>query len=41
MRNRVVHEYKEVDIKILWEVIQINIPQLLQQMQTSLAEMKE
>ncbi|MEQ8969346.1 MAG: DUF86 domain-containing protein [Coleofasciculus sp. C1-SOL-03] len=36
-----VHEYKEVDIKILWEVIQINIPQLLQQMQTSLAEMKE
>ncbi|MEQ9000997.1 MAG: DUF86 domain-containing protein [Coleofasciculus sp. B1-GNL1-01] len=41
MRNRVVHEYKEVDIKILWEVIQINIPQLLQQIQTSLAEMKE
>ncbi|HBL13221.1 MAG TPA: hypothetical protein DD379_17845 [Cyanobacteria bacterium UBA11162] len=26
MRNRVVHEYKEVDIKILWEVIQTNIP---------------
>ncbi|MEQ8960134.1 MAG: DUF86 domain-containing protein, partial [Coleofasciculus sp. C2-GNP5-27] len=39
--NRVVHEYKEVDVKILWEVIQINIPQLLQQIQTSLAEMKE
>ncbi len=32
MRNRVVHEYKEVDIKILWEVIQTNIPQLLSQM---------
>ena len=31
MRNRVVHEYKEVDIKILWEVIQTNIPQLLAQ----------
>lgn len=29
MRNRVVHEYKEVDVKILWEVIQTNIPELL------------
>lgn len=28
MRNRVVHEYKEVDIKILWEVTQTNVPQL-------------
>lgn len=31
MRNRVVHEYKEVDIKILWEVTQTNIPWLLTQ----------
>lgn len=31
MRNRVVHEYKEVDVKILWEVTQTNIPQLLAQ----------
>ena len=31
MRNRVIHEYKEVDIKILWEVTQTNIPQLLTQ----------
>lgn len=31
MRNRVVHEYKEVDLKILGEVTQINIPQLLTQ----------
>jgi uncharacterized protein with HEPN domain len=38
MRNRVVHEYKEVDIKILWEVIQTNIPQLLQQMQNSISD---
>lgn len=29
MRNRVVHEYKEVDLDILWEVIQSNIPKLL------------
>ncbi len=38
MRNRVVHEYKEVDIKILWEVIQTNIPQLFQQMQNSISD---
>ena len=31
MRNRVVHEYKEINIKILWEVTQTNIPQLLDQ----------
>jgi uncharacterized protein with HEPN domain len=31
MRNRIVHEYKEVDVKILWEVTQSNIPQLLAQ----------
>jgi uncharacterized protein with HEPN domain len=30
MRNRVVHEYREVDVKILWEVTQTSIPQLLQ-----------
>ncbi len=29
MRNRVVHEYKEVDVQILWEVTQSNIPELL------------
>jgi uncharacterized protein with HEPN domain len=32
MRNRVVHEYREVDVKILWEVVQTSIPQLLQLM---------
>lgn len=31
MRNRVVHEYKEVDVDILWEVTQTNIPELLSQ----------
>ena len=35
MRNRVVHEYKEVDIKILWEVTQTNIPQLLAQVKAT------
>ena len=30
MRNRVVHEYKEVDVQILWEVTQSNMPELLE-----------
>ena len=34
MRNRVVYEYKEVDVKILWEVTQFNIPELLAQIET-------
>jgi uncharacterized protein with HEPN domain len=33
MRNRVVHEYKEVDLKVLWEAMQKSIPELLQELQ--------
>jgi uncharacterized protein with HEPN domain len=33
MRNRVVYDYKEVDVKILWEVTQSNIPKLLAQIE--------
>lgn len=33
MRNRVVHEYNEVDVEILWEVTQTNIPELLDQIE--------
>jgi len=33
MRNRVVHEYQEVDIGILWEAIQTNIPNLIHQIE--------
>ena len=29
MRNRVTHEYKEVDFDIIWESIQTDIPELL------------
>ena len=29
MRNRIVHEYKEVDLNILWEAIQNDVPALL------------
>ena len=33
MGNSVVHEYKEVDLKILWEVVRSNIPEFLQLLQ--------
>ena len=35
MRNRIIHEYKEVDLKILWNVIQTSIPELRQILQNS------
>lgn len=28
MRNKLSHEYFGVDVNILWETIQLNIPQL-------------
>jgi uncharacterized protein with HEPN domain len=33
MRNRVVHEYKEVDLKILWEAMQTSLPELLKELE--------
>ena len=33
MRNRVVHEYKEVDLKVLWEAMQTSIPELLKELE--------
>ena len=35
MRNRVVHEYKEIDLKILWEAMQTSIPELLGKLEKS------
>lgn len=29
MRNRVTHEYKEVDFELVWDAIEQNIPELL------------
>ena len=29
MRNRVIHRYDDVDVDIVWETIQVSIPQLL------------
>ena len=29
MRNRITHEYKDVDLKIVWDAVTIEIPSLL------------
>lgn len=33
MRNRVVHEYFNIDLDIVWDTIQIDIPLLIQQIE--------
>ncbi|MGB0563536.1 MAG: DUF86 domain-containing protein [Spirulinaceae cyanobacterium] len=30
MRNRIVHEYKDVDLGIIWEATQQDIPEIIQ-----------
>ena len=33
MRNRVIHAYDEVDFDILWDVIELDLPPLIEQLQ--------
>ncbi len=33
MRNRVIHAYDEVDLDILWDVIELDLPPLIEQME--------
>jgi uncharacterized protein with HEPN domain len=30
MRNRVIHEYDRIDLAIVWQVAQVEIPKLLE-----------
>ncbi|MEO8609421.1 MAG: HepT-like ribonuclease domain-containing protein [Chloroflexota bacterium] len=34
MRNRIVHNYSNVDLDIVWDVITIKAPELIQQLKT-------
>ncbi len=36
MRNRIVHEYKEVDLKVLWEAMRTSIPELLKELEKTI-----
>ncbi|GAB5491347.1 MAG: DUF86 domain-containing protein [Phototrophicaceae bacterium] len=38
LRNRIIHEYFNVDLNILWETIQTNIPELLSQLNAILPD---
>jgi uncharacterized protein with HEPN domain len=37
MRNRLVHEYFNVDLEIVWETILVNIPDLIRQLEVILS----
>jgi uncharacterized protein with HEPN domain len=41
MRNRVVHDYGNVDFEIVWETVQTHLPQLFKELQRFLAERGE
>jgi uncharacterized protein with HEPN domain len=34
MRNKLVHDYNEINIKLVWSVIQTNIPELIADLKT-------
>jgi uncharacterized protein with HEPN domain len=41
MRNRVVHDYGNVDFEIVWETVQRHLPSLFQELQQFFAERGE
>jgi len=41
MRNRVVHDYGNVDFEIVWETVQTHLPLLLKELQQFFAERGE
>jgi len=36
LRNRIVHDYENIDLKMLWDVIKIDLPELLVQISKAL-----
>lgn len=38
MRNRVIHAYDEVDLNVLWDVIELDLPPLVEQLQRIVEE---
>ncbi|WP_246140380.1 HepT-like ribonuclease domain-containing protein [Euhalothece natronophila] len=35
MRNRLVHEYDDVNLNIVWDVVQFEIPELIQELKSN------
>jgi uncharacterized protein with HEPN domain len=40
LRNRLIHGYDEVDLDILWDIIQVDLPPLVAQLQQPLSQRK-
>ena len=38
LRNRLVHDYENIDLKMLWAVIRTDLPKLITQIETHLRE---
>lgn len=38
LRNRVIHGYDTVDDEIIWNIVQTNVPELIEQRETLLEE---
>jgi len=36
LRNRLIHAYDKVDFNILWDVVQLDLPPLIEQLKTAL-----
>ena len=34
LRNRIVHDYENIDLKMLWDVVKTDLPELLIQIET-------
>lgn len=41
MRNKLVHDYDGINIKLIWTVIKINIPQLISLLETIILNFPE
>jgi uncharacterized protein with HEPN domain len=39
LRNRIVHDYENIDMKMLWDVIKIDLPQLIEKIKVYIATM--
>ena len=38
LRNRVIHAYDEVDLNVLWDVIELDLPPMIEQLQRIVEE---
>ena len=41
MRNRLVHEYDDVNLNIVWNVIQSEIPSLIEELKLQVKQLQE